>query len=91
MLKWLGECWIKYEIKDVDALGRIGHLKLAEKEMITPNLFPVIHPIKNLITPSDLIKIGAQGIFTNSYIIYQNKEIREKAQEAIKKIQSKSR
>ena len=62
----------------MDALGRIGHLKLAEKEMITPNLFPVIHPIKNLISPSDLIKMGAQGIFTNAYIIYQNKEIRQK-------------
>jgi len=62
----------------VDALGRIGKLKLAEKEMITPNLFPVIHPIKNLISPSDLIKVGAQGIFTNAYIIYQNKEIRQK-------------
>ncbi len=62
----------------MDALGRIGKLKLAEKEMITPNLFPVIHPIKNLISPSDLIKMGAQGIFTNAYIIYQNKEIRQK-------------
>jgi len=62
----------------VDALGRIGKLQLAEKEMITPNLFPVIHPIKNLISPSDLIKMGVQGIFTNAYIIYQNKEIRQK-------------
>jgi len=62
----------------VDALGRIGKLKLAEKEMVTPNLFPVIHPIKNLISPSDLIKMGVQGIFTNAYIIYQNKEIRQK-------------
>ncbi len=62
----------------MDALGRIGKLKLTEKEMITPNLFPVIHPIKNLISPSDLIKMGAQGIFTNAYIIYQNKEIRQK-------------
>ncbi len=62
----------------MDALGRIGKLKLAEKEMVTPNLFPVIHPIKNLISPSDLIKMGVQGIFTNAYIIYQNKEIRQK-------------
>ncbi len=62
----------------MDALGRIGKLKLTEKEMVTPNLFPVIHPIKNLISPSDLIKMGAQGIFTNAYIIYQNKEIRQK-------------
>ncbi|MFX1316274.1 MAG: tRNA guanosine(15) transglycosylase TgtA [Promethearchaeota archaeon] len=62
---------------DVDALGRIGKLKLMEKEMITPNLFPVVHPIKNIISPSDLIKMGSQCIFTNAYIIYQNKEIKE--------------
>lgn len=62
----------------MDALGRIGKLKIAEREMITPNLFPVIHPIKNLISPSDLIKIGAQCVFTNAYIIYQNNEIRQK-------------
>ncbi|MFX1321222.1 MAG: tRNA guanosine(15) transglycosylase TgtA, partial [Promethearchaeota archaeon] len=76
--KLWGEYAIKFEIKDVDALGRIGKLKLMEKEMVTPNLFPVIHPIKNLISPSDLIKMGAQGIFTNAYIIYQNKDIRQK-------------
>ncbi|MFX1408730.1 MAG: tRNA guanosine(15) transglycosylase TgtA [Promethearchaeota archaeon] len=63
---------------DMDALGRIGKLRLMKKEMITPNLFPVVHPVKNLIAASDLIKMGAQCIFTNAYIIYQNKEIKER-------------
>jgi len=62
----------------MDALGRIGKLRLMKKEMITPNLFPVVHPVKNLIAASDLIKMGAQCIFTNAYIIYQNKEIKER-------------
>jgi 7-cyano-7-deazaguanine tRNA-ribosyltransferase len=47
--------------------------------MVTPNLFPVIHPIKNVISPSDLINLGAQCIFTNAYIIYKNDEIRDRA------------
>ena len=47
--------------------------------MITPNLFPVIHPIKNIISPSELIDLGAQCIFTNAYIIFQNKLIRDEA------------
>jgi 7-cyano-7-deazaguanine tRNA-ribosyltransferase len=45
--------------------------------MITPNIFPVIHPFENLITPDQLKKIGAECVFTNAFILYQNKEIRE--------------
>ena len=68
---------MNYEIIDIDALGRIGALTVNNKEMITPNLFPVVHPYKNLITTKDLIKIGAQCIFTNSYIVYQNQILKE--------------
>jgi 7-cyano-7-deazaguanine tRNA-ribosyltransferase len=46
--------------------------------MITPNLFPVIHPSNNIISPLDLKKIGAQSLFTNAYIIYKNEKLREK-------------
>lgn len=69
---------MNYEILDVDALGRIGKLMVNNKEMITPNLFPVVHPKKNLINSSDLKKIGAQCLFTNAYIIYQNESLKEK-------------
>ncbi|MFX1258756.1 MAG: tRNA guanosine(15) transglycosylase TgtA [Promethearchaeota archaeon] len=68
---------MKWEISDFDALGRIGKLIINEKQMSTPNLFPVVHPYKSLISLSDLKKIGTQCVFTNAYIIYQNIQIRE--------------
>ena len=68
---------MNYEIIDVDALGRIGKIKFGSREIITPNLFPVVHPYRNIITPSELKSFGAQCIFTNAYIIYQNAQLRE--------------
>ena len=67
-----------FEIVDIDALGRIGRLFVNKKEIITPNLFPVIHPFKNILPASDLKDIGAQCLFTNAYIMYQNESKREK-------------
>ncbi|MBY8988019.1 MAG: tRNA guanosine(15) transglycosylase TgtA [Candidatus Lokiarchaeota archaeon] len=69
---------MKFEILDVDALARLGQIKLNNKEMVTPNLFPVIHPSKNIISPLDLKRMGAQCLFTNAYIIYKNEKLREK-------------
>jgi len=66
-----------FEIIDIDALGRIGKLNVNNKELITPNLFPVVHPIKNVISTEDLKKIGAQSVFTNAYILYQNERVKE--------------
>jgi len=68
---------MKWEITDIDALGRIGKLIVNHKEMITPNLFPVVHPYRNILNLSDLKNIGAQCVFTNAYIINQNPEIRD--------------
>ena len=68
---------MKYEILDIDCLGRIGKLEVNNKQMITPNLFPVVHPFKNVIPPLDLKSFGAQAVFTNAYILYQNETIKE--------------
>jgi 7-cyano-7-deazaguanine tRNA-ribosyltransferase len=68
---------VKWEISDIDALGRIGKLIVNDKEMVTPNLFPVVHPYRNILNLSDLKGIGAQCVFTNAYIIFQNSEIRD--------------
>lgn len=68
---------MKWEISDIDGLGRLGILTVNNKKMITPNLFPVVHPFKNLISSFDLKKIGAECIFTNAYIIYQNNQLKE--------------
>ncbi len=68
---------LKWEITDIDALGRIGKLTVNHKKIITPNLFPVVHPYRNILNLSDLKNIGAQCVFTNAYIINQNPEIRD--------------
>jgi len=68
---------VKWEITEIDALGRIGKITVNNKEMVTPNLFPVIHPYRNILDISDLKKIGAQSLFTNAYIIYQNPQLRD--------------
>ena len=66
---------MNWELSDVDALGRIGKLSINKKEMITPNLFPVVHPINNSVPISDLKKMGAGCLFTNSYILHQNETL----------------
>ncbi|MBY9007092.1 MAG: tRNA guanosine(15) transglycosylase TgtA [Candidatus Lokiarchaeota archaeon] len=66
-----------YEIFDIDALGRIGRLQKDNKELITPNLIPVIHPYNNLLKASEIKEIGFNCIFTNAYIIYQNEKLRD--------------
>ncbi|MFX1389651.1 MAG: tRNA guanosine(15) transglycosylase TgtA [Promethearchaeota archaeon] len=68
---------MKWEVSDFDALGRIGKLTIKDKQMITPNLFPVVHPYKNILSTSDLKKLGAQCVFTNAYIIYKNENLRD--------------
>ena len=67
---------MKFEINDIDALARLGSIQLNNKKMLTPNLFPVVHPYKNIISPLDLKKIGAQCLFTNAYIIFKNENLR---------------
>ncbi len=69
---------IIFEIQDVDALGRIGKLSVNNKEIITPNLLPVIHPYKNIINPNDLKEFGVNCLFTNAYILYRKLDLREK-------------
>jgi len=68
---------MNFEILDVDALARIGKIKVNNKEMVSPNLFPVIHPYKNIISPTELKNIGAECLFTNAYILYQNRDLRD--------------
>ncbi len=68
---------MNWEINEIDALGRIGRITVNNKEMVTPNLFPVVHPYKNILNISDLKKIGAQSVFTNAYIIYQNPQLKD--------------
>ena len=68
---------MNFEIIDVDAMGRLGKIIVNNKKMLTPNLFPVVHPLHNSVSISDLKKIGAECLFTNSYILYQNEVVKE--------------
>lgn len=65
-----------FEIKSKDGLGRTGVLETGHGKVKTPALMPVIHPGKQTI---DVRAHGAEIVITNSYIIYKNPELREKA------------
>ncbi|TFF88771.1 MAG: tRNA guanosine(15) transglycosylase TgtA [Promethearchaeota archaeon] len=68
---------MNFEVYDEDGLGRIGKVSVNNKEIITPNLFPVVHPFVNNISMDELKTLGANAIFTNSYIIFQNLDKRQ--------------
>ncbi|MCP4763516.1 MAG: tRNA guanosine(15) transglycosylase TgtA [archaeon] len=66
---------MNFEVKKFDSGGRLGILKHNDKKMLTPNIFPVVSPFENLIPPQDIINIfGGSAVFTNAYILYNNKE-----------------
>ena len=66
---------MKFEVKYKDAAGRIGILKIKNKKIETPVLFPVVHPKEK----AEHIKKYSNVVITNSYLIYKNEELREKA------------
>ncbi|MHA1727398.1 MAG: tRNA guanosine(15) transglycosylase TgtA [Promethearchaeota archaeon] len=71
-----------FEIKKFDAGGRLGIIEHNGKKMQTPNLFPVVSPIDNLIPPQEIIDVfGGKAIFTNAYILYKNSRQAESAVE----------
>lgn len=72
---------MRFEIISKDAMGRIGRLHTPHGVVETPALMPVINPNIDFIPARDLKKYGAEIMITNSYIIYRNKRLREKARE----------
>ncbi|HEC76313.1 MAG TPA: tRNA guanosine(15) transglycosylase TgtA [Thermoplasmatales archaeon] len=68
-----------FEIRARDSLARIGILKTAHGKINTPTILPVINPHFMPIHPQEMVKMGAEAIITNSYIIYNDEELREKA------------
>ena len=65
-----------FEIKYKDVMARIGKFKTEHGTVTTPALMPVVHPGKQTI---DVKKFGAEIVITNSYIIYKNEKLKEKA------------
>lgn len=70
-----------FELAARDCLGRIGVLHTKHGDIKTPVLLPVINPNQMIISPSEMKKsFKTNMVITNAYIIYKNKELREKAQ-----------
>ncbi len=72
---------MEFEVIDTEGLARIGKINVNNKQIITPNLLPVVHPYKRDINISELVNLGVDALFTNSYIIYKNQNIREQVLE----------
>ena len=70
-----------FEIKARDGLARIGILETKHGKITTPTILPVINPHFIPIHPKEMLKMGAEAIITNSYIIYKDKKLRQKALE----------
>ncbi|MGM0372388.1 MAG: tRNA guanosine(15) transglycosylase TgtA [Halobacteriota archaeon] len=70
-----------FEIRQQDAAGRIGELEVprVDRTVETPALLPVVNPHYRTIDPDRLPAFGVQMLITNSYIIYQDEELRERA------------
>jgi 7-cyano-7-deazaguanine tRNA-ribosyltransferase len=71
---------LHFELLDKDIAGRTGRLKAGDKTIRTPALFPVINPHLPLVAPSEMKRMGAEGIITNAYIFYRSREFRDKAE-----------
>ena len=63
-----------FEVKETDLLGRIGTLKVGGKALETPYLFPVIHPVSQIVPTKELESMGFAGVMTNSYIIHSRRK-----------------
>ncbi|OUJ19059.1 Queuine/archaeosine tRNA-ribosyltransferase TGT [Methanonatronarchaeum thermophilum] len=70
-----------FEIKRKDGAGRIGRIDLGGWRVETPTIMPVINPGILTIPPNEMKEFGAEILITNSYIIYRNENLHEKAVE----------
>ncbi|MDH7597661.1 MAG: tRNA guanosine(15) transglycosylase TgtA [Methanothrix sp.] len=70
-----------FEILHKDLAGRIGRLHTPHGTVETPALMPVVNPHVLLLSPQELVDLGADMIITNSYIIHQDPILRETALE----------
>ncbi|WP_254536019.1 tRNA guanosine(15) transglycosylase TgtA [Halomarina litorea] len=71
-----------FEVRDFDAGGRIGELRVprAGVTVETPALLPVINPHIRTIAPAELeSEFGAEILITNGYILHQSDDMREAA------------
>ena len=70
-----------FEINKRDGLARLGRIKTKHGVLDTPTLLPVVNPKIMTLSMEELSECGAQGIITNSYIIYKNPKLKKIAEE----------
>jgi 7-cyano-7-deazaguanine tRNA-ribosyltransferase len=70
-----------FEILHKDLGGRIGRLATPHGNVETPVLMPVVNPHLQIIPAPELAKMGAAMIITNSYIIRQDQDLKDRAVE----------
>ena len=70
-----------FEISKRDGLARLGKIKTNHGALDTPTLLPVVNPKILTLSMDELKECGAQGLITNSYIIYKNSELKKVAEE----------
>ncbi len=76
-----------FEVKECDLLGRLGVLSVGQRRLETPCLLPVVHPVSQMIAPSELLSMGFRGLMTNSYIL-RSRRREEALREGVHKILS---
>ena len=69
-----------FEINKRDGLARLGKIKTKHGVLDTPTLLPVVNPKILTLSMEELKECGAQGLITNSYIIYKNSELKTVAE-----------
>ncbi len=60
-----------FEVKCTDLAARIGKLTTPHGSFETPAFIPVIHPVKQQISPIFLKDLGCECIITNAYITFK--------------------
>jgi len=60
-----------FRIKNIDLAGRIGEIRVKNKKIETPALFPVIDPLRQEVPIDEIKKMGFEQIITNAYLTYK--------------------
>jgi len=58
---------LSFEVRYSDLAGRIGKLETAHGVLETPAFIPVVHPVRQTISPQFLKNLGFNGLITNAY------------------------
>ena len=61
-----------FEVKCTDLAARIARLETSHGVIETPAFLPVVHPVRQTISPKFLKSLGFNAIITNAYIALQH-------------------